>query len=63
MMSVGAPTSQPETWIEIRQDGKFLMEYDPAAQRLRLRRWGREFVIDLRTIAVDRTPVLKSKQT
>lgn len=64
MIDVGAPTRQEETaiWIEIRQDGKFLMEYDPLHNRIRMRRWGREFILDLDAIAISRTSVLKSKQ-
>lgn len=37
-------------WHEIRQDGKLLFEYDPEGGQVRLRRWGREFVIDLGAI-------------
>jgi hypothetical protein len=42
--------STPE-WIPVRQDGKFLLEYDPQNGRVRLRRWGQEFVIELKNIA------------
>lgn len=48
---VGAPTpappQSPPAWVEIRQAGKLLFEYDPANGRVRLRRWGREFVVEL----------------
>lgn len=37
-------------WIPVRQDGKFLFEYDPLNGRVRLRRWGRVFVVELRSI-------------
>lgn len=47
-MSVGAPTSTPPAgWLPIRRDGKLLFEYDPSAGRIRLRRWGQTFVVDL----------------
>ena len=61
---VGTPTVEETAvtnWVEVRQEGKFLLEYDPQNGRVRLRRWGREFVIDLGAIAVSRTSVLKSK--
>lgn len=39
-----------DLWIPVRQDGKFLLEYDPQNGRVRLRRWGKEFVIELQNV-------------
>lgn len=44
--AVGAPTPPP-AWEEIRQEGKLLFELDRARGLIRLRRWGREFLVDL----------------
>ncbi len=48
-MSVGAPTDTAYVtrWEPVHRDGKLLFEYDPANCRIRLRRWGRVFVVDL----------------
>lgn len=60
-MSVGAPTAHScaptyrpgetavsgDGWIPVRRDGKLLFEYDPKSGMIRLRRWGRVFVVDL----------------
>jgi len=47
-MNVGAPTDTASAeWLPIRRDGKLLFEYDPDAGRIRLRRWGQTFVVDL----------------
>lgn len=61
-MNVGAPTSSPDApaWVEVRQEGKLLFEYDPENGRIRLRRWGSVFMVDLSALATNRTPVLKS---
>lgn len=47
-MSVGAPTdTASETWEPVRRDGKLLFEVDMARGLIRLRRWGRVFIVDL----------------
>ena len=53
-MSVGAPTYRPGktavndgNWLAVRRDGKLLFEYNPENGAIRLRRWGRTFVVDL----------------
>ena len=51
-MSVGAPTDMaPAEWLPIRRDGKLLFEYDPGTDRIRLRRWGQTFIVDLAQVS------------
>jgi hypothetical protein len=52
MKALTARDSQPngEQWLQVRRDGKFLFEYDPGNGRIRLRRWGRIFIVELSRI-------------
>lgn len=45
-MSTGPLFSTPD-WLPVHRDGKLLFEYDPTNGRVRLRRWGRVFIVDL----------------
>lgn len=46
-MDVGAPTQATAEWVEVREDGKLLFEFDQRNGRVRLRRWGQTFVVEL----------------
>lgn len=47
-MDVGAPTRPPAAeWVEVRVDGKLLFELDRCNGRIRIRRNGRVFIVDL----------------
>lgn len=50
-MTVGAPTppanGSGDAWTAVRQDGKLLFEYNTTSGLIRLRRWGRTFIVNL----------------
>ncbi|MCB8988091.1 MAG: hypothetical protein H6661_10130 [Ardenticatenaceae bacterium] len=60
-MTVGAPTPSEGTdrlWTAVRRDGKLLFEYSSDGL-IRLRRWGRTFIVNM---AEDAQPWLEDER-